>query len=270
MVNTMNYASSDPNQISACVNKKSGAIRIANKCASSERVLVWNKIGPQGIQGEKGEIGPAGERGETGATGPQGPKGDTGPQGPIGLTGPTGAVGPQGPQGPAGNTTTVIQTVTRKAYDADNKLIGNVLGVTNQSLTVSINGATVTYSLATGAIEINMEYLYLQTDCTGPTYHFARDGSLTFSSASPGIGAIWDQALNASSPSTFLFGVSEGPALDRPALVYVKELNNGVSSCVALGNGGDQGAINPKIRKLASLGTTYPLSFRTPFNYVTN
>ena len=273
MVNTMNYASSDPNDISACVNKKSGLIRIANKCTSSERILVWSKIGPQGIQGiqgEKGEKGDTGERGEAGPAGPQGPKGDTGHQGPIGLTGPTGPVGPQGPQGPAGNTTTIIQTVTRKAYDAENKLIGNVLGVTSQSLTVSINGATVTYSIAYGTIEINMDYLYLQSDCTGPTYHFARDGSLSFSTSTPGIGAIWDGGLSNLVTSTYLFGVSDGPVLDRPALVYVKEFNNGIASCNALGNGGDQGAINSKIRKLIPLGTTYPLSFKTPFNYVTN
>lgn len=269
-VTTMNYASSDPSQISACINKKTGAVRIANKCLASERVLVWNKIGPQGVQGEKGEAGEKGEKGDAGPVGPQGPKGDSGPQGPIGLTGPTGPVGPQGLQGPAGNTTTVVQTVTRKAYDADNRFIGNVLGVTSQSLTVSISGATVTYSVAYGTIETNMEYLYLQSDCNGPTYHFARDGSLTFSSSSPGIGAVWDQGLSSLSSSTYLFGVSEGPVLDRPALVYVKELNNGVASCIALGNGGDQGAINPKIRKFVTLGTTFPLSFKTPFNYVTN
>ena len=60
------------------------------KCTAAERVISWNKIGPQGIPGEqgiqglsgeqglKGEIGPQGLKGEIGATGALGPKGETG------------------------------------------------------------------------------------------------------------------------------------------------------------------------------------------------
>jgi len=78
------FASSNSNEITGCVNKKTGILRISSKCTSSERLISWNKIGPQGengaigAQGIKGDIGP---KGETGATGLQGIKGDTGPQG---------------------------------------------------------------------------------------------------------------------------------------------------------------------------------------------
>ena len=87
------FASSDSTEITGCVNKKSGVLRISLKCNSSERTIAWSKNGPQGIQGEqglKGDLGPQGIKGETGERGPigeqglqgfQGAKGDTGPQG---------------------------------------------------------------------------------------------------------------------------------------------------------------------------------------------
>lgn len=67
--------------IRACVDKRTGAVRIVGvqsggKCRTSERTLSWNS---QGIQGA------------TGATGPQGA---TGSQGPQGIRGPQGATGP--------------------------------------------------------------------------------------------------------------------------------------------------------------------------------
>ena len=263
-LNTMNFASSDVNQVSACVNNKNGTLRIANKCAANERLLLLNKIGPQGIQGIQGE------RGETGPAGPQGPKGDTGAQGIMGMTGPAGPQGPQGPQGPAGITTNVIQTATRKAYDADNKLIGSVLGVSNQSVTVSINGSTVSYTANTGIIENNIEIIYLKSDCTGDKYYFAFDGSFVLNATTPAIGSIWDTTLNKPIPSSYFFGVSDGPVLDRPQLVYSQEASNGVLSCIPIGNGGDSAAIYPKIRKLVPLGTTFPLTVKTPFSYNTN
>jgi hypothetical protein len=84
------FASSSSNEIAGCVNKKTGVLRISMKCTAAERVISWNKIGPQGIPGEqgiqglsgeqglKGEIGPQGLKGEIGATGALGPKGETG------------------------------------------------------------------------------------------------------------------------------------------------------------------------------------------------
>lgn len=80
--------------INACVNKKTGALRIVSepgKCRSAEAPLSWNQTGPQGVQGP---AGPPGPQGEQGPVGPQGPQGEQGPAGPQ---------GPQGPQGSAGS-----------------------------------------------------------------------------------------------------------------------------------------------------------------------
>jgi hypothetical protein len=106
------FASSNSNEITGCVNKKTGILRISSKCTSSERLISWNKIGPQGVkgdtgvQGETGAIGPKGDlgpQGEIGATGLQGIKGDTGPKGETGATGLQGIKGDTGPQGAQAN-----------------------------------------------------------------------------------------------------------------------------------------------------------------------
>ena len=85
--------------ISVCINKKTGTIRVANKCAKAERSTVLGGVGPQGVQGEQGEVGPQGPKGDTG---PQGPKGDTGPQGLQGIQGVQGERGVTGATGPTG------------------------------------------------------------------------------------------------------------------------------------------------------------------------
>lgn len=85
--------------INVCIVKKTGTIRVASKCASTERATVLGGVGPkgdQGPQGLQGEVGPQG------LTGPQGPKGDTGSQGMQGPQGPQGERGFQGATGPAG------------------------------------------------------------------------------------------------------------------------------------------------------------------------
>jgi hypothetical protein len=87
--------------LKVCINTKTGAIRVANKCANTERKTI---LGGVGAKGDKGETGPQGEKGETGATGSTGLTGATGPQGPQGDRGATGAPGPQGPQGFTGAT----------------------------------------------------------------------------------------------------------------------------------------------------------------------
>jgi hypothetical protein len=115
--------------LTVCIDKKTGAIKVANKCSKQERKTTLGGVGPQGVQGEKGDIGdvgpvgpqglqgergvsgPQGERGLTGATGVQGPQGSQGerglfgPQGERGLTGATGAQGPQGFTGATGQVT---------------------------------------------------------------------------------------------------------------------------------------------------------------------
>ena len=84
--------------LSVCITKKTGAIRVSDKCAKGERATTLGRVGPQGEQGPQGEVGPVGPKGDTGV---QGPKGDTGPQG---LPGERGAMGLQGLTGPRGET----------------------------------------------------------------------------------------------------------------------------------------------------------------------
>ena len=69
-------ASSSSPVIRACANKKTGVLRLANKCRKSERSVSWNQSGVQGPQGLTGATG------APGATGAQGNEGQRGPQGP--------------------------------------------------------------------------------------------------------------------------------------------------------------------------------------------
>jgi hypothetical protein len=231
-------------EINACVNKKTGAIKIANKCLKTEYLLTWNKVGPQGPRGE------------------------------IGLAGPPGPVGPQGPQGPAGTntTTTVVQTVSQKAYDANNNLIGTVLGVSDQSVTVSVNGSTVSYSVSSGIIVQNTEIVYLTPGCNGDKYHFAQSGAITFNDAAPGISTIWDRGRDGFLPGSHFFGKSEGPNVDRPLTIYFQEANNGVIECISntVGERSDSYVINNKLKKIVQLGKTFTTSYTVPFSYRTN
>jgi hypothetical protein len=66
--------------LTVCINKKTGAIKVANRCSKEERKTVLGGVGPQGAQGEKGE---SGLTGATGAQGPQGPTGSKGLDGTI-------------------------------------------------------------------------------------------------------------------------------------------------------------------------------------------
>ena len=81
-------------KIKSCVRKSGsakGAVRIIDhnrNCASSERTVRWNQIGPRGFQGAPGARGPQGFQGVPGTPGGQGPQGVQGPAGPS-----TGAAG---------------------------------------------------------------------------------------------------------------------------------------------------------------------------------
>ena len=83
--------------LTVCINKKTGAIKVANKCSKEERKTTLGGVGPQGVQGEKGDVG------AVGPVGPQGPKGDIGPLGEQGIQGVQGPLGPQGPKGDIGS-----------------------------------------------------------------------------------------------------------------------------------------------------------------------
>jgi len=259
------FASSSSNEITGCVNKKTGLLRIATKCTTSEKPISWNKVGPQGIAGPQGEAGTVGPQG---IAGPQGAKGE------LGIAGPPGPVGPTGPQGPAGNntTTTVVQTVSQKAYDANNNLIGTVLGVSDQNLTITINGSTISYSTISGGIIQNTEIYYANADCTGDKYHLAGSGGTTFSDNAIGIASIWDSTRGAAHPGSFFFGKSEGASIDRPLTMSTFAADNGVISCVSFssGPGSDSYTINNKLKRFVASGKSFPTSFATPFSYRAN
>src|SRR5262245_54011906 len=76
--------SADAQQIFACVNNNSGAIRIVAQgapCRTPESLVTWNVVGPQGPPGPAGPagvLGPPGPQGPAGPPGPPGPKGDPG------------------------------------------------------------------------------------------------------------------------------------------------------------------------------------------------
>ncbi len=89
--------------VNACVNKRSGFIRVVpsvDRCKSWENSIIIGKTG----ECPPGAAGPAGTPGPVGPAGPAGPPGPTGPEGPPGPTGLTGPTGPEGPTGPAGAT----------------------------------------------------------------------------------------------------------------------------------------------------------------------
>ena len=148
--------------LNVCINKKSGALRVANKCTTAERKTV---LGGVGARGGKGDTGATGLRGETGAVGPQGAQGPVGTnglngtQGERGLTGATGPQGPQGLTGTTGATGSVSALSTRRLdflsgpYSLCNGLgtsasvVGNVSVGFNGSLSVSrttLQGCSVT------------------------------------------------------------------------------------------------------------------------------
>jgi hypothetical protein len=91
--------------ITACANKKTGALRWAKnaKCRKNETRLRWNTDSVAGLNGATGPQGPAGTLGATGPIGPEGPAGAQGAPGPTGSQGPAGAQGATGPSGGGGN-----------------------------------------------------------------------------------------------------------------------------------------------------------------------
>jgi hypothetical protein len=84
--------------ITACINKKSSAMRYSSsgRCAKTESVLAWNIDGPTGSKGTAGDQGLQGPRGERGEAGLRGEAGERGAQGLQGVAGPAGAAGVSG------------------------------------------------------------------------------------------------------------------------------------------------------------------------------
>jgi hypothetical protein len=91
--------------IHACVQKKSGEVRMvgtSRSCRRDEVAIEWMEWGPRGPAGPAGPMGPTGPTGAIGPMGPMGPTGAMGPKGPTGAMGPMGPTGAMGPTGPAG------------------------------------------------------------------------------------------------------------------------------------------------------------------------
>lgn len=99
--------------LTVCINKKSGAIKVASKCTKEERKTTLGGVGPQGPRGEQGDKGETGAVGATGATGPQGATGATGPAGPQGPQGPQGERGFTGATGATGTLTGLRSTTIK-------------------------------------------------------------------------------------------------------------------------------------------------------------
>ena len=121
-LNAVDPVASTGEILKVCINTKTGALRVANKCTSAERKTVLGGVGAKGDKGDVGEKGATGDTGAVGETGAQGPAGTngingatgaTGLQGEKGATGATGAQGPQGFTGSTGATGSVASLLTR-------------------------------------------------------------------------------------------------------------------------------------------------------------
>jgi hypothetical protein len=92
-------AASTGGVLNACASKRTGALRLADKCRRRERAVSLNVQGPAGPAGPKGAVGPQGVAGAQGLPGTEGPAGAQGPPGPQGPKGDPGVQGPKGDPG---------------------------------------------------------------------------------------------------------------------------------------------------------------------------
>ena len=259
------FAASQSSQISGCVNKKTGALRVASKCTSLEKPISWNIQGPQGDVGPQGLAGPQGEKGDAGDTGPQGETGSAGPQGEKGDTGPKGEKGDTGPQGPAGTQVVNTQAVVQKVYDGSGKLIGNLIGASNADLTVQIGAARVTYNNSGGVILTGENY-YLDSACTGDKYtQSGFNGAILFTESTPIIAA---DAYDNLGYRNFTIGISVGAAVSMPSTIYRwSALDSGGFTCEAIGsNWFGTGTV---LYKLGAASASFPAKLTTPFEIKT-
>jgi hypothetical protein len=97
--------SSATGKINACVDKRTGVIRIHKhgRCFKRERKLTWNAAGTRGAAGVPGSRGPTGAQGAAGAAGVPGARGPTGAAGAKGDKGDKGTTGAKGDQGDKGD-----------------------------------------------------------------------------------------------------------------------------------------------------------------------
>lgn len=237
------FAASDSNEILGCVNKKTGVLRIASRCNSSERLISWNKIGPQGVPGEAGPAGPVGPKGDTGLQGEPGPKGDKGD------------IGPQGLPGQAGVTTVVTNNATKYAYDASGAMLGEYLSVdSNGSVTVNKSGSVITYGGVnySGNVLINSFAYYLNNTCSGDLYAPVMTRT-TYTQENPLVAL--DQTSGSESGYVFKIGYTQGNAIDiDPSAVFAR---SGSGVCVATSSSdfGDPPVTKVKLVSILSIPT---------------
>ena len=256
------FAASQSSQISGCVNKKTGVLRVASKCTSLEKPISWNIQGPQGDVGPQGLAGPQGEKGDAGDTGPQGEKGDAGVKGDTGLKGDKGEAGPQGP---AGTQVVTTQAAVQKIYDGSGKLIGNLIGATSSDVTVQIGAARVTYNNSGGVILTGENY-YLDSACSGDKYtQGGFNGAILFTESTPIIAA---DAYDNLGYRNFTIGISVGAAVSMPSTIYRwYALDSGGFTCEAIGsNWFGTGTV---LYKLGAASASFPAKLTTPFEIKT-
>ncbi len=106
--------SGDSKAIHACVHRHGGGLYVAKRCASHDKKLSWNQVGPTGAAGH------------TGATGPQGPGATSLVYNATSSTSPTrttiGTIGPWTAAGlctQSGNTTTTEIDFTGPGFQGD-------------------------------------------------------------------------------------------------------------------------------------------------------
>jgi hypothetical protein len=181
-------AADAPTQMSACVNRDTGAIRIVSpgqQCKKTESLVVWNVQGPVGPQGPAGLPGPQGPQGvqgltgatgNTGSTGAAGATGQMGPQGPAGLDGPQGPVGPVGPQGergaPGATAAGGLRVVDSVGQDVGAWMLSGVVRFFP-------SGPVRLWVNRGGFQDTGFNYYYESNDCSGTplAYHSGDDGS---------------------------------------------------------------------------------------------
>jgi hypothetical protein len=174
------FASDASGVIHACVQKKSGDVRMvgtSRSCRRDEVAIEWMQWGARGPAGPTGPMGPTGPTGAMGPMGPTGAMGPTGPAGAIGPTGPAGAMGPMGPAGPAGPAGPQGADGAKgdpgpgahMVVDSTGALIGTLftsgtaivdVGPDRILVPVTVNGFTQTSASS-------VAYYYESADCTG-------------------------------------------------------------------------------------------------------
>jgi hypothetical protein len=149
------------NVINGCLNKKTGALRIASACNKSETRISWNQTGPKGDPGQPGPPGNDGLPGKDGLPGMPGKDG---------LPGMPGKDGLPGPPGPG-----VLQV-----YDVNGQSLGMYAGFEGDSARVWVPSLNryILLGLFDGEVTRKdcpgagyCEYLcYLSPDCEGQAY----------------------------------------------------------------------------------------------------